>query len=430
MQDSLFTCVLAHKCYFANMKLMHVAKLNIPSSPGVYFFKKNGLVLYIGKATSLKDRVKSYFDKDLIETRGVHILDMVSQSDDIHWQETGDALSALVLESELIKKFQPKYNTKEKDNKSFNYVVITKEEIPKVLLIRGRNIKVEQELNSLKIQYKFGPFISGESLKEGLKIIRRIFPFIDRQSAKKDNFEFYKQLGLNPDLSKNQAILEYKNNIKHIVMFLKGKNKELVSNLNKEMKKMAKEMKFERANEIKKKIFALQHIRDVAMIKSDFYENPEAKPKEFRIEGYDMAHISGKSYVGVMTVVENGVVDKNEYRKFNIKSVTASDDVGALKEVLLRRLKHPEWRLPEMIVVDGSKAQRNTAEKVLAGLNLKIPVVSVVKDDRHKARDIEYNAKDTDLRMKHEREILLVNSEAHRFAIKFHREKRGKSFIF
>jgi excinuclease ABC subunit C len=123
----------------------------------------------------------------------------------VEYTQTDTALEALLLESELIKKHKPKYNTKEKDNKSWNYVIITRDAIPQVQLIRGRNLKIEQELANLKPRYTFGPFSNGGAIKEGLRIIRRIFPFVDKRSVDKDKYEFYKQLGLTPDTSDKYA---------------------------------------------------------------------------------------------------------------------------------------------------------------------------------------------------------------------------------
>ncbi len=135
-------------------------KQNILKGPGVYFFMKKGSILYIGKATSLKDRIKSYFNSNVINSRGPLIVQMVKEADDIKWQETDSVLEALILEANLIKKHQPKYNTKEKDNKSFNYVCITRSNpggLAKVLVARERNLnkKVESpEVVNLRHQTK------------------------------------------------------------------------------------------------------------------------------------------------------------------------------------------------------------------------------------------------------------------------------------
>jgi excinuclease ABC subunit C len=393
------------------MKSQQLKKIKLPNTPGVYFFKKGDDILYIGKATSLRDRVKSYFGKDIIETRGPHILDMVTLSNSIKWQTTDSVLEALILEANLIKKYQPKYNTKEKDNKSFNYVCITKDEIPKILVIRGRVLE--------KADYKviYGPFPNGSQLKEAMTIIRRIFPYMDNDSMKRNNREFYKQVGLIPTG-------EYKENIKNIKLLFDGRKKSIVINLKKEMMIHAKKKEFEKAGETKRKIFALEHINDVALIKED-----NLLPKSafaFRIESYDIAHLSGKNMVGAMTVVENGHPAKNEYKKFIVRTQKSSNDTGALEEVLSRRLRHVEWGLPNLIVVDGSMAQINVAKSVLSRYQFKIPVVSVVKDEHHKARAI---IGDETIIKKYKKDILLSNSEAHRFAIAFHKKRRNKNFL-
>ena len=167
-------------------------------------------------------------------------------------------------------------------------------------------------------------------------------------------------------------------------------------------------------------VFALTHIQDVSLIKDEYRSLPFRSLGEGeRIEAYDMAHLHGQSFVGVMTVVEGGEAQKSEYRKFRIRSAKPGDDVGALKEVLTRRLGHDEWPLPRLIVVDGPTAQINAAEKVVKEYDMTIPVVGVVKDEKHRPRDIRGNRK---LIQGRERGILLANAEAHRFAIGYHRK--------
>ncbi len=452
-------------------------KYNLPNNPGIYKFMKGEEILYIGKATVLKDRVRSYFGKDLINTRGPLILDMVFKAQSVEWIETPSVLEALILEANLIKKHQPYYNTKEKDDKSFNYVYITRDF--KLGTIRGRELnsanqnpqKIKilrssgryaqpdtQNFNFLRV---FGPFTSGGQLKEALKIIRKFFPYIDDRRGAKGKEEFYKQLKLAPENS-----IENKNNIKNIILFFEGRKSRIVSGLKKEMLALAKKQKFEEAGEIKKKIFALEHINDVALIKEennfifDYYENskyalrcfsssqnetnfsevlgsPSSQPdthkkyfhfgNSFRIEAYDVAHMSGKNMVGVMVVLEDGEFNKKEYKKFKIKTQTDANDTGALEEILERRFNHPEWMLPNLIVVDGSTAQINIAKKVLKDKNFKIDIASVVKDERHKAREIKYIGKG-DLE-KYKKQILKINEEAHRFAITYHKQMRSKNFL-
>jgi len=411
------------------MKIKDLQKLDIPKNPGVYFFMDGSDILYVGKATDLRSRVRSYFGADLIEARGPHIVDMVVKAKTIKWQETDSVLEALILEANEIKKNQPYYNTKEKDNKSYNYVVVTKEDFPKVLLIRGRELEKHRAgakvavLNGVKIDSMFGPFPSGGSLRVALQIIRKIFPFRDKRSVQKDKAEFYKQIGLTPDLSDSVIKKGYKENIEHIKKFFKGNKKTLVKDLEKRMMEHAKREEFERANDIKKKIFALKHINDASLIKEDFLAKKPKTSKINRIEAYDVAHLSGKNMVGVMVVVEDSSPEKNEYKKFNINGFDKANDTGALKQILERRFAHPEWTYPDLIVIDGGKAQKNVVHKFFKKYGLSIAVVSVVKDEKHKPKAIMGSK---DIIKSHEKDILLANHESHRFAISFYRKKQRK----
>ena len=403
------------------MKINYLKTLKLPDSPGVYLFYKNKEISYIGKATSLRSRVRSYFSKDLIATRGPLLVDMIFNADKIDYQITDSVLEALILEANLIKKYQPKYNTKEKDDKSFNYVFITREKLPKVILVRGKNLKPEL------FKKAFGPYPSGPQLREALKIIRRIFPFLDDKS--KNYIEFYRQINLVPDLNDTYLYLQ---NIKNIKLFFSGKKKQILQNLKKEMKSYAKLREFEKAGEIKRQLFALQHINDVALLKYPLRHSdtsPLARGRlgrGLRIEAYDIAHMSGKNIVGVMTVVENNQVAKSEYRKFGIRTRTQADDTGALAEVLERRLAHPEWPYPNLIVVDGGTAQINAAKRILQKVGMVTPVVSVLKDEHHKPKAVLGDKK---FAREYERAILLANSEAHRFAITYHKNLRARNFI-
>ncbi len=404
-------------------------KLNIPEVPGVYLWRDaEDKILYVGKATSLRDRVRSYFSPDVIKTRGAHIVDMVFKAETVTYQETMNALEALILEANLIKKYKPYYNTKEKDDKSFNCVAITKESFPKVILVRQKDIdtknktvKVLRNPQAIKYDVVFGPYPNGSSIKEALKLIRRIFPFRDMISSKKDNSTFYRQIELSPDVTSKEAQEQYKKTIQRLKMIFQGKFQSLLKNLKKEMMNYAKDQNFEMAEIIKKKVFAMEHIQDISLIKRDLVGNISGE--EFRIEAYDIAHISGSSMVGVMTVVTNATAQKSEYRKFIIRGFTKANDAGALREILVRRFSHPEWTLPQAIVVDGNAIQSNVANSVLKDLSLDIPVIAVTKDEHHRAKSIS-GLKNIVEANKYS--ILLANNEAHRYAITFHRARRAK----
>jgi excinuclease UvrABC nuclease subunit len=415
------------------MNSQDIRKYRLPDAPGVYFFKLGKEILYIGKATSLRDRVKSYFAKDLIATRGPLIVDMVFQADKIDFIQTNSVLEALILENNLIKKHLPHYNTKEKDDRSYNYVVITKEEYPRVLIVRGKELKAGVPY---KIRSQFGPYPNATQLREAMNLIRKIFPFRDRCEPNQQKPCFNYQIGLCPGICFNLiSPKDYKKIIKNIELFLSSKTSRLIKKLEKEMKAYAKSKDFEMAKKTRDTIFALQHIQDVSIIareenqKSNFsrFTLPRRRGGAYatqnftsdfphRIEAYDAAHLAGSNNVGVMVVMENGELKKSDYRKFKIQN-TQGNDLGALKEMLERRLKHTEWPMPDLIVVDGNLNQVNVVKTLT-----KIPVVAVTKDDRHKAKAL-IGAEE--LVNKYQKEILRINSEAHRFAIAFHRQRRS-----
>jgi len=408
------------------MKSQSLEKQRLPDSPGVYFFKKGGNILYIGKATSLRDRVKSYFAADLIETRGMFIADMLLKANKVDYLKTDSVLEALILEANLIKKYQPRYNTKEKDNKSFNYIVITKEDFPRVLTIRGRNLTQKPKTLNFKPDTYFGPFTNGNQLKEAIKIIRKIFPFRDKCRMDQDRPCFNYQIGLCPGMCGGLVSkVDYAKTIKNIKLFFTGKKKQIIKNLEKQMKIFARIGEYEKANLTKRQIFALGHIQDVALLKSNDSELIGVKSEDsFRIEAYDAAHLSGTNNVGVMVVMENGELKKSDYRKFKIQD-SKGDDVGALREMLERRLNHSEWPLPNLIVLDGGIAQLNaskeTINKKYQGFTL-ILLVAVTKDEKHQPKAL---IGDETMIKKYKKEILLINNEAHRFAVAFHRERRS-----
>ena len=341
-----------------------------------------------------------------------------------------NALEALILEANLIKKHKPYYNTKEKDDKSFNCVAITKEIYPRVVLVRQKDINtkdktvvLQRKAGTVKYDTVYGPFPKGSAIKEALYLLRRIFPFRDLASSKPDNATFYRQIGLAPDTSSIEAAKKYKETITRLKLSFGGKLRTLIANLKRDMMRAAKGEKFEEAGELKQKVFALEHIQDVSLIKRDLISNTGPT---FRIEAYDIAHLSGKQMVGVMVVVEDATTKKSDYRKFVVKGFDKANDAGALREVLVRRLAHTEWVYPNAIVVDGNIIQINAAKKVLQDLQLDIPIIAVTKDDRHRAKSI---SGDKQLIEAHKYAILLANAESHRFALSFHTARRKKAML-
>ena len=382
-----------------------------PDSPGVYIMRDTKRrPLYIGKASSLKRRVLSYFQRPQ-ETR---IEQMLAQVQNIETKKTDSVIEALFLENDLIKKYKPKYNIKLKDDKTFLGIFITKEDWPRVMPAR-----ITQKLPKGEF---YGPFPSAGQVREALQIIRKIFPF--RVSCQpmsgKGCFEYH--LGMCPGVCAGKIEKkDYQKTIRQIKLFLKGKKKSVIFELEKDMKKAAKDMDFEKAAKLRDKIFALKHIQDVALITEENLQYPQDIPA--RIEAYDVSNISGAFAVGSMVVFSEGLVDKSQYRKFKIKSFEGSDDIRALKEILDRRLNHKEWSYPDLILIDGGKGQVSGAREVIKSRRLNIPIIGIAKGPE-RDKDKLIGAENLSI----EKKLLLrLRDEAHRFAIEYYRLRHRKN---
>ena len=409
---------------------------NLPPKPGVYIFRdKDRKILYIGKATSLKNRISSYF----FGAHNYRIEKMISQINKIETKETDTVLEALILEANLIKKYQPKYNIKEKDDKSFSYFVITKEEFPRVLILRETEIETKElkwsnfgypklDLINSSNSNIYGPYTSKKQMQIALKIIRKIFPFhFLKQKTEKGCLDF--QIGLCPGPYAGKINKrDYQKNIRGIRMILEGKKKNLLKKMEKEMKEYSAKREFEKAGEMRNKIFALRHIQDIAFLQR---EEPivDDKSKNIRIEAYDISHISGTDAVGAMVVFKNYEPDSSGYRKFKIKTVLGIDDIAMMQEVLERRFKN-DWQKPDLIFLDGGKGHLAMAKKLLNSLELKIPIIAVAKGPTRKRLDLYFaNCKNKKYlsEITNNKDLIgQIMDEAHRFAISYHRKLRGK----
>ena len=402
---------------------------SLPDTPGVYLMKDaDGTIMYVGKAGNLRRRVGSYFERP----HDVRIQTLVSKINSIDIRHTDTALEALILEAELIKTLTPPFNVREKDDKSFLFIDILKEKFPRVLLVRGKNTLA----SSTGTGRQFGPFTSASSVREAMRILRRIFPWSTHDPEEVGTFKrpcFNYELGLCPGTCIGAITQEdYGKNIDRLKLFLEGKKQAVLKSLEKDMKEQSKKQEFEKADKLRRQIFALQHIRDIALIADNetLVMGKSLLKPDYRIEGYDISNISGTSAVGSMVVFENGEANKNEYRKFKIKSIFQPNDVGMLKEVLERRFAHgnaeegskDRWRMPDLILVDGGLAQVNMARRVLLQAQLKIPILGIAKGPRRDRNDI------IGLIPKgvHKETLVKVRDEAHRFAIGYHRIVRAR----
>jgi len=452
------------------MKLEYLksSQLNLlPEQPGTYiFYAAKKSPLYIGKATNLRERVKNHFQqptyKDNLFINKVKKIGFIPLESDIE---------ALILESQLIKKYQPKFNILFRDDKKYFYVGITNEDWPRVFITHQPCLKT-YKLKNLKTDY-IGPFTDGGALKQTLKILRKIFPYRTCKVLPKRPCLWY-QLSRCPapclieKESKIRRILKketdvrkkgYKKDIRKFKSILKGERERLALTLEKEMKKMAKLEEFERAERIKeqieslKRIFSHKRILTEVLQRKNRRENIGVLLKEVlglpktpqRIEGYDISNIKAKEMVGSMVVLKLSRIctneytnfceykytpDKSQYRKFKIKTVKRQNDIACLKEIIKRRLFHKEWKLPDLIFVDGGKAQLNAAKEVIDSNwkeRLKPSIISLAKK-----KNLLYNINSRNpflldkLPKEVKMAILHLRDESHRFAIFYHKILREK----
>ena len=356
---------------------------DLPNKPGVYLFKdKSGKVLYIGKAINLKNRVKNYYSEKNVNTR---IKNLLTQTVKIDFVTTKTEIESLLLEARLIKQYRPKYNVRLKDDKRHLYVGISRQKYPAVLLIR-------QPEKETKLLDWFGPFPTSQSIREVLRLLRRIFPFC--ACGKLPKSCFYSHLNLCPGQDE-RLLSNYPQTIKSIRLFLNGQISPAVLDLRKRMEKSAKNLEFEQAGCYKRQI---QMIENLLLGFKRFPD--EAKPRKqlqalrkllvrwqgiepgtiHRLEAFDVANLGKKLIVGAMVVFNEGEPEKANYRLFKLKEPFLGDP-EALKEILSRRLNHPEWIYPQLILVDGGKGQVSAAFKALKikGLAKQIALIGLTK---------------------------------------------------
>jgi excinuclease ABC subunit C len=440
---------------------------NLPKSSGVYhFIDIDGVVLYVGKAKNLKNRVKQYFLKEL--NRGPAIPQMIEKAASIKWIETESEIEAVILEADLIKKLKPKYNIRLKDDKSFLVIKISKKEsptppnlpsgrggdslFPLVELVRFNNVDFKDK----SAEY-FGPYPAGDLLKKSLRYLRRIFPFRDCTKTKFNSYQKKNRPCLYGDIgvclapcAQEVSVADYLKNINYLKSFLKGRKKELIDNLEREMKGLARAKKFEEAAIVRNKLLGLEHLKKVALgLRDEVFNSDNILFK--RIECYDISNISGQFVVGSMVVFNNGKPDKDEYRRFRIRNnelrikdsnnpiihnsefiTQPKGDIYWLKQVLERRFKN-SWPKPDLLVIDGGEVQLKMAKEIVKNLNLEIPVISIAKGPERKKNEFHfgdsYTAKYFAKNLEIQNIAISARDEAHRFAISYYRKLHGKELF-
>ncbi len=419
-----------------SLNLLRKNPAALPSEPGVYMFvNQGGEILYVGKAVNLRARLRQYLSGREAEGRGARIVKLLEESVKVRWRQTVDALEALILEAELIKKHQPPYNVQAKDDKSFSYFLITKEEFPRVLILRATDFDKEKyRADVYRRGKKFGPYASRAQTVAALKILRKIFPFHDRAEKSEKGCLAY-QIGLCPGPYAGKiSPAEYARNIRGIEMILSGRRRRLISSLRRRMEECSRRQEFEEAALWRDRAAALEHIRDVALLQKDFDSAFETNVDTQRVECFDVSHLGGSFPVAAMAVAVGGKLCPSEYRKFVVRSsdLSAGDDLSALRQILVRRAGHwQDWGVPEMIVLDGGQTHLSMAEELWRSLKVAIPLLAVAKGRTRRKLDIFISRRFPPPRALAENKRLLetLREEAHRLAINFHRRRRDRGLL-
>lgn len=355
----------------------------LPKSPGVYFHSsQNGEIIYVGKAAVLRNRVRQYFQstKDMdVKTRA-----LVAEIAMTDWVETDSEIDALFLESEMIKRYMPRYNVLLRDDKSQLFVRIDmKSEWPTVSFTRH---PLDDGADYI------GPYYNGYAVKKALRYLRRIFPYFTAPPKQGARIDLDVHIGLSPRPGTTSA--EYKKQLRQLVRYMRGEKKQIISQLEKAMQQAARHHEFEEAALLRNKLQDMKALsqrimfgdkeyldisKDTAL--RDLRDLLGLKKAPSRIEGFDISHISGTDVVASMVVFTNGVSDRAQYRKFKM-SQQKNDDYAQMSEVVTRRISEKNiasWGTPELLLIDGGKGQVMAAIEALEARGLAIPVIGVSK---------------------------------------------------
>lgn len=405
------------------------AKLKtLPSSPGVYFHKNAaGEIIYVGKAAVLKNRVRQYFQNTEKDPKTTALVAEIAMTD---WIVVDTEMDALFLESEMIKRYMPKWNILLRDDKNVCFVRINlKDDVPYVSITR----------NPLGDDARYiGPFYAKNTIASALRTLRKIFPYYDKPYNGKKTLDT--DLGLTPGIEIGKSTpKDYHKILANLIRYLEGDRSKLLKDLEKDMKSEAAIGNYERAAELRNELFGLKGLKkkiifsdkefldissDQALLQLQKLLQLSDPPR--RIEGYDISHQSGQDVVASMVVFTNGASDRSEYRKFKLKK-QQNNDTESLSEVITRRLKHKNWTYPNLIILDGGKTQVATIFPLVKDLN--IPVIGRDKSGDHsKSASVKIVIPTADgfetVELSQDshisRLIARIDEEAHRFAITYH----------
>lgn len=428
----------------------------LPVAPGVYFHKNTvGEIIYVGKAAVLKNRVRQYFQKTHKDVKTEALVREIADTD---WIVVDTEMDALFLESEMIKRYMPKWNILLRDDKTVSYVRINmKDEVPYVSFTRN---PMDDKATYI------GPFYGKSAVEKAVRVLRRIFPYYIHPYNGKKTLDT--DLGLTPGIEVGKtSVKDYKRNLRKLIRYLEGDREKLLKELEKTMLNESSKGNYELAAEARNQLFGLRELKkkivfsdkefldisnDQALRQLQELLNLSEPPR--RIEGYDISHQSGVNTVGSMVVFINGTAARSEYRKFKVRTST-SDDLKSLREVISRRLKHKEWGYPDLIILDGGITQVKAVLPLVEQYN--IPVIGRNKSGNHsksasvtlvfpKRSDLEARPKSSSSDcqppdspgLEHlelpsgshiSRLIARIDEEAHRFAIAYHSLLKRKNML-
>ncbi|KKU30448.1 MAG: Excinuclease ABC C subunit domain protein, partial [Candidatus Collierbacteria bacterium GW2011_GWE1_46_18] len=412
------------------------------SLPGVYIFEDDkGKPLYIGKSINLRSRIKQHLEGYRTAfTKAVHYVPLTKT---LYFKTVFNDLEAIILESNYIKSYQPRYNDIVKDNKSNLYIIFTDPPNIKILKTRSSDIRT-LELDNYEKQV-FGPYTSSNTATVLLKQIRRIFGYCLSPFNPTQRMCFNRHLGHCPGACDGTiSRSEYNSHLGKIKKFLSGRFKTLKKQLTANIIKASKKLDFETALDNKNELLGLENTlttqtTSLLLSLSDANDqllkeipkklnHPLLTDPPIRIECFDLAHLMGESYVGSMAVFENCSPSKSEYRHFKVRQPDKSDPY-AMRQIISRRLNHPEWGRPDLIVLDGGIPQLSVVSSVVP---IGIPVITLAKqkeiiyfyDDLGAVTSRHLDLDDPVLNL-----FRFIRDEAHRFANTYHSRHKAKHLV-
>lgn len=437
---------------------IHSKKItSLPHTSGVYLYKNNeGVVIYVGKAIDIQKRVKQYFEKSTqLSVKTKQLVENIATIDCI---TTISEFDAFLLEAKLISTYQPKYNMIAKDDKSPIYIKIpVHDTLPIISLIRKSSIGTSAPPAIL-----IGPFQSARVAKQILATIRVIIPYC-RQKIRKGKPCFYTHLGLcNPCPSAIVAVngekqkelnRKYRSNIFLLKDVLEGKSIAARTFLERLMHRYAQKHDFEQAAYIRNQIQHLDNLlqthfdpslytttsqdigetidnelSDLKSVLSAYYPSIQTLN---RIECIDISQTAGTNAAGSLVVLDHGIINTSLYRKFSIHHIAGQNDTQMIRQVITRRFNHPEWKFPDLLIVDGGKGQVKAASKALSEISVPVPIIGLAKRFEHiivqdagEFREIRIPITRPGIHI-----VQRIRDESHRFAHLYHVLKRKKAYL-